>query len=98
MTSYRLVFDERALREFRKLDSALQDQARKKLRERLAHPRVEADRLAKHPDCYKIKLRTAGYRLVYQVDDGTVVVVVIAVGKRDKGAVYHKAADRLPRS
>jgi mRNA interferase RelE/StbE len=34
------------------------------------------------PDCYKIKLRAAGYRLVYQVEDKTVTVIVVAVGKR----------------
>lgn len=97
MTSFRLVFDDRALREFRRLDAALQDQARKKLRERLAHPRVEADRLSKHPDCYKIKLRGAGYRLIYQVKDQEIVVVVIAVGKRDasKRDVYSRIEGRL---
>jgi mRNA interferase RelE/StbE len=97
LTSYRLVFDERALREFRKLDSALQGQARKKLRERLLHPRVEADRLSKQTDCYKIKLRKAGYRVIYQVRDQEIVVVVIAVGKRDAGKrdVYSLIEGRL---
>jgi mRNA interferase RelE/StbE len=48
------------------------------------------------PDCYKIKLRQAGYRLVYRVDDDTVFVTVIAVGKRDKNGVYETAMTRLP--
>jgi len=39
-------------------------------------------------DRYKIKLRASGYRLVYQVYDTDVVVEVIAVGKRERGAVY----------
>ena len=47
------------------------------------------------PDCYKIKLRQAGYRLVYRVDDDTVFVTVIAVGKRDKNGVYDTANIRL---
>jgi mRNA interferase RelE/StbE len=46
------------------------------------------------PDCYKIKLRQAGYRLVYRVDDDVVFVTVIAVGKRDKSAVYAAATQR----
>ncbi len=46
-------------------------------------------------DCYKIKLRAAGYRLVYQVFDERVVVVVVAVGKREDGAVYRKAQGRM---
>lgn len=99
MTSYRLVFDDRALREFRKLDPVLQDQARKKLRERLEHPRVEGDRLSRHADCYKIKLRKAGYRLIYQVKDAEIVVLVIAIGKRDSNRkdVYAMLEGRLAR-
>lgn len=45
-------------------------------------------------DCYKIKLRQAGYRLIYRVDDDVVTVSVIAVGKRDKLAVCDTAAPR----
>jgi hypothetical protein len=44
------------------------------------------------PDCYRIKWRTAGYRLVHQVNDKVVVVTVVAVGKRDKGLVHRLAA------
>ena len=47
------------------------------------------------PDCCKIKLRAAGYRLVYQVFDERVVVVVVAVGKREDSTVYRKAGKRL---
>jgi mRNA interferase RelE/StbE len=68
---------------------------KKRLVERLADPRVESARLTGLPDCYKIKLRDAGYRLVYQVRDNLLVVVVIAVGKREKNQVYHNAKDRI---
>ena len=44
---------------------------------------------------YKIKLRTAGYRLAYQVLDDGLVIVVVAVGKRDRGLVYERLAERL---
>ena len=40
------------------------------------------------------KLRTAGYRMVYQVDDKVVVVIMVAVGKRDKGTIYRTAGKR----
>jgi len=61
----------------------------------LLDPRIEANRLAGLPDCYKIKLRSSGYRLVYQVVDDDVVVFVVAVDKRERGEAYRKAADRL---
>jgi mRNA interferase RelE/StbE len=85
-----------ALREWRKLGAPIRDQFRKKLEERLAHPRVPASRLSDMPDCYKIKLRAVGYRLVYRVDDNRVTVIVVAVGRRERNAVYSTAASRLP--
>ncbi len=46
-------------------------------------------------NCYKVKLRDAGYRLVYRVFDDRVVVQVVAVGQRERNAVYKAAAGRL---
>ncbi|MBL4630626.1 MAG: type II toxin-antitoxin system RelE/ParE family toxin [Paraglaciecola sp.] len=46
-------------------------------------------------DCYKIKLRSAGYRLVFQVRDDEIVVSVVAVGKRERNQVYKIALKRI---
>jgi mRNA interferase RelE/StbE len=92
--TYSLEFVESALKEWRKLAPDIRDQLKHKLAERLEYPRVPSARLHGLPDCYKIKLRTVGYRLVYQVDDKVIVVTVIAVGKRDKGLVYLAAKNR----
>ena len=86
--SYKLEFKIFALKEWQKLDRALHEQFKKKLLERLAQPRLESARLTAMPDCYKIKLRAAGYRLVYRVEDKTVTVIVVAVGKREDSAIY----------
>ena len=93
--TYELAFVESALKEWRKLAPPLREQFKDKLGERLRKPHVPSARLHGMPDCYKIKLRAAGYRLVYQVDDGVLLVTVIAVGKRDKGSVYSIAGKRL---
>ena len=45
--------------------------------------------------CYKIKLRKQGYRLVYQVEDDVLVVLVLAIDRREDLFVYHAALDRL---
>ncbi|MEO6968210.1 MAG: type II toxin-antitoxin system RelE/ParE family toxin [Rhodanobacteraceae bacterium] len=95
--TYSLAFVESALKEWRKLAPPIREQFKGKLRERLDNPRVPSARLPSIKDCYKIKLRTAGYRLVYQVDDKVVLVTVIAVGKRDKQHVYRAAAARTKR-
>jgi mRNA interferase RelE/StbE len=50
--------------------------------------------LAGHKDRYKIKLRSVGYRLVYEVRDNMLMVIVVAVGKRERNAVYRVATKR----
>ena len=92
--SFELAFLEEALAEWQRLDGAIRSQLKKKLAERLQAPRVPASKLRGHPDRYKIKLRSVGYRLVYEVRDQEVLVLVIAVGKRDRNAVYRAAAAR----
>lgn len=93
--SYSLRFHELALKKWRKLDTTIQAQFKSKLTERLQHPHVPASALSGMQNCYKIKLRTAGYRLVYRVDDDIIFVTVIAVGKRERLEVYDKAMRRL---
>jgi len=93
--TYSLEFKESALKEWQKLDGAIRRQFKKKLAERLERPHVASARLSGMTDCYKIKLKNAGYRLVYQVDDERIVVIVVAVGKREKFAVYRSAEGRL---
>ena len=91
---YSLEFLPSALKEWRALGGNVRDQFKKKLQERLQSPHVPASRLSGMPDCCKIKLRAAGYRLVYRVDDAVVTVVVVAVGRRDRNLVYKIAAGR----
>jgi len=95
LTSYRLRFHKLALDEWHKLDTSLREPLKKKLSERLKNPRIASAALSGMPDCYKIKLRSAGYRLVYRVDDDVIFVTVIAVGKRDKQKVYEAAQSRI---
>jgi mRNA interferase RelE/StbE len=93
--TYSLEFDRRALKEWNKLGETLRQQFKKKLIEILENPRVEANRLRQLPDCYKLKVRSAGYRLIYQVIDQEVVVFVVAIGKREREAVYQDAQERI---
>ena len=93
--SYELVFDPRALKEWKKLGETIREQFKKKLAEVLEHPRVEAAKLRELTDCYKIKLRSSGYRLIYQVQEEKIIVFVVAIGKREKSAAYEDAAKRL---
>lgn len=91
---YKLKFIPTALKEWKKLDGSIQSQFKKKLKERLQEPHIKANQLSGFENHYKIKLRASGYRLVYEVIDQELCVLVIAVGKRDKNEVYRQAQQR----
>ena len=93
--TYKLRFHALALREWQQLDASVREPFKKKLAERLEQPRVSAAALHGMADCYKIKLHSVGYRLIYKVDDTELFVTVIAAGKRDKNKVYRTAGQRL---
>jgi mRNA interferase RelE/StbE len=93
--SFKLRFHELALAEWQKLDESVRKPLKKKLAERLENPRVPSAALSGLKDCFKIKLKSAGYRIVYRVDDEVVYVTVIAVGKREKSRVYETAHERI---
>ncbi len=92
--SFSLRFHQAALKEWRKLGAPVREQFKRKLVERLENPHVPAARIHAARQRYKIKLRASGYRLVYEVIEVELVVAVIAVGKRERGAVYRKAGRR----
>ncbi len=91
---YKIKFLPIALKEWEKLSSDIRKHFKKKLIERTINPRNPANQLHGFKDIYKIKLRSSGYRLVYEVNDEEIVIYVIAVGKRDRGIVYKKAKKR----
>ena len=94
--TYSLKFHEKALKEWKKLVEPIKTQLKKKLAERLENPHVQADRLSGFSTAlYKIKLRSIGYRLVYEVNDDEITVLVLSVGKRDKLQVYENAINRI---
>jgi mRNA interferase RelE/StbE len=86
--TYKLRFLPSALKEWEKLGAPIRSQFKKKLAERLEEPRVPADKLSGYDSVYKIKLRSAGYRLAYEVVDDELLVYVLVIGKREKGKIY----------
>lgn len=93
---YRLLFLPSALKEWQALDGSVKETLRKLLQKRLNSPHVPGGAL--HGDlfgCYKIKLRKQGIRLVYRVNGGEMIVMVMAVDKREDAAVYRSALERV---
>lgn len=93
--TYKLEFKASALKEWKKLDHTIKEQFKKKLIARLENPRIPSAALSGAANIYKIKLRQLGYRLVYAVEDDTITVIVIAVGRRDRNEIYHIALSRM---
>ena len=93
--TFKLRFHELALAEWRKLDESIRKPLKKKLVERLENPRVQSAALSGLKGCFKIKLASAGFRVVYRVDEDVLYVTVIAVGKREKNQVYETAHERV---
>jgi len=95
-TIYRLKFVPDALKEWQTFDGSIKEPLRKALKKRLEQPHVPGAEL--HGDlcgCYKIKLRKQGYRLVYLVEDDVLVVLVLAIDRREDLAAYHAAMLRM---
>lgn len=91
---YKVHFTKTSLKEWEKLGATVKAQFRKKLKERQLMPHVPSARLSDElAGCYKIKLRSAGYRLVYQVQDDILIITVIVIDKRQ--TVYETAKNRL---
>jgi mRNA interferase RelE/StbE len=81
--SYKLKFKETARKKFSKLNPDIAEQVLKKLAKILENPKIPKNKLSGSADLYKVKLRSAGYRLVYQVIDDELIVLVLDVDKRD---------------
>lgn len=92
---YSVKFREEALKEWLKLDKKIQQQFAKKLKKCSENPHIPAAKLRGIKDCYKIKLRASGFRLVYQVVEDQLIIAVVAVGKRERSDVYNLASERM---
>lgn len=87
--TYELKFVTSAKKEWDKLDNSIKQMFKKAIAKRLINPFVPAAKLKNLPiECYKIKLRTIGYRLIYTVEDGELVLLVLTINRRD--SVYEK--------
>ncbi len=76
------------MREWNKLDSTILFQFKKKLIERLPNPKVPKDKLSGYENVYKIKLKSLGFRLAYEVKDKEIVILVLSVGRRENNDIF----------
>ena len=94
ISKYELGFTPTALKQWKSLDNSAKQVFKKALLKRLSQPVVASAKLNFHDspiDCYKIKLRTHGYRLVYTILEDKMIVAVLTIDRRDK--VYNNLAE-----
>ncbi len=92
--SYELAIHPEAEKEWKNLDGSVRNRFKEKLaKERLLNPRVAKDALRELPDCYKIKITTPQYRLIYHVNDVARVITLLAIATRDD--VYQELKSRM---
>lgn len=84
--SYKLEFLPSALKEWRKLAPEIRAQFKAHLQRRVQKPHIDTARIRGYKNHYKIKLRSVGYRLVYEVEEKEITVYVICAGRR--GSIY----------
>lgn len=93
---YRLFFVPSAWKEWQALDGSIKTPLRKLLQKRLNTPHVPGGALhGELAGFYKIKLNKQGVRLVYGVEDHRLIVMVMAVDRREDGAAYRSALQRI---
>jgi mRNA interferase RelE/StbE len=95
--TYKLLRHKDFTAEWEKLPVAIRDQFKKKLAKVIEQPHIPKKNMLRGDlaGCYKIKLLKAGVRLVYQVKDDQVVILLITVGKRADSIVYDEAKKRI---
>ena len=93
---YRLLFLPSALKEWQDLDGSVKEILRNLLKQRLDTPHVPGGALhGELAGYYKIKLKKQGFRLVYGVEDDALIVIVMAIDKREDGVVYRSVMARI---
>lgn len=92
---YTLKFIPAALAEWQELDGSVKENFKKLLKKRLKAPCMPGSRLTGAlQNCYKIKLQKQGYRLIYEVLEDEIVVLVLAVNRRADSVAYDLASKR----
>lgn len=100
--AYRVEFLPEAAREFEALDGSLKKVAAKQINKLAERPEL-GEPLGKRMGIdltgyRKIYFGKAGYRIVYEIQQQKLVILIIGIGKRERAEIYREVAQRLKRS
>jgi len=80
VNAYRIEFRPAALRELRKIDRSMQPRIQGAIALLVQDPRPPASRPLRGRDGYR--LRVGDDRIIYTIDNGVLVIVVVTIGHR----------------
>ncbi|WP_152184243.1 type II toxin-antitoxin system RelE family toxin [Sulfurimonas indica] len=92
--TYKIKFTPVSDKEWKKITSTVRTQFKKKLEKIVENPRIQKNKLSGYNNIYKIKLRSSGFRLVYEVKEEAIVVLILGVGKRENNTIYKNLEER----
>lgn len=80
MSAYQIEFRPAALRELRKIDRSTQPRIQGAISLLASDPRPPASRPLRGREGFR--LRVGDYRIIYMIDDGVLLIVVVTIGHR----------------
>lgn len=92
--AYTLELEERVIKEdLPKLDSKVKDLIKKKILKLKEDPFLGRPLRGSLFGCYKLKI--SKYRVIYKIRNNELIIIVVAIGKRENSVIYKLAEKRL---
>jgi mRNA interferase RelE/StbE len=79
--TYGIIFSDRALKQLKKLEKNVQESIISALERIRIRPQVHVTKLVGDPG---YRLRVGDYRVIFDIDEGNLVILVIKIGHRKK--------------
>ena len=92
--SYKILYSSDVIKnDLPRLDNKIKDIIRKKIEKLMVEPELGLPLRGKLSKLYKLKV--SKYRVLYQIDGYNLMIIIIAIGKRDHSMVYKLAEKRI---
>ena len=99
---YRVEFLPEAAREFEALDGSLKKLAARQIEKLVERPELGeslGNKMGIDLTGYrKVYFGKKGYRIVYEIQQQRLIVLIVGIGKRERAEIYREVARRLRRS